>query len=89
MQCPMGGQGMGSCSMILRPQVYPAQDGGFLVVIGNRLVKYDKNLSQKQTATVELSQEEMQQMMDQMRQMIQNCRQMMNEMQPDTTSGGQ
>ncbi|MFP4679991.1 MAG: hypothetical protein ACLFQB_05885 [Chitinispirillaceae bacterium] len=89
MQCPPmgGGQGMGACSMLMRPRVYPTQDGGFLVVIGNRLVKYDQNLSRKQTATIELSEEQMQQMLNQMRQMMDMCREMVQDTMPQDTSG--
>ena len=88
MQCPgmegMMGRGMGMCPMhALQPWVIPTQDGGILVVLGNRLIKYDSDLNQVEEVTIEMSREEMQSMIRQRREMMEMCREMMRDMMPD------
>ncbi len=93
MQCPghgmapgqCMGQGMGACAMMLRPQVIPTSDGGVIVLMGNKMIKYDKNLNRKQEVNIQLSQQEMQTMINQIRDAMSMCRQMMQ----DTSSQGQ
>lgn len=86
MQCPGmdGMMGRGMCPMhALQPGVIPTQDGGVLVIIGNRLIKYDSDLNQTQEVTVEMSREEMQSMIRQRAEMMEMCRELMEEMMPE------
>ncbi|MDG5816735.1 hypothetical protein QA601_16680 [Chitinispirillales bacterium ANBcel5] len=80
----MGMMMMGMCPMhTLQPQVIPTDDDGIVVVIGNRIVKFDSDLNQVEEVTVELSTQEMQQIIRQRAEMMNICREIMEEMSPE------
>ena len=75
---------MGICPVhTLQPQVIPTDDGGVIVVLGNKLVKYDSELNEQQEVTVELSEEEMQALIRQRVELMQMCKEMMEELMPE------
>ncbi len=69
-RCPMGmgmGMGMGEdkmpmCGMMGKTMV-PSDDGGVIVMIGNKLYKYDKNLELKKETELTIDYENMKKMM--------------------------
>lgn len=67
MMKPMMGCGM-MMGMAAPQSVIPVEDG-IIVVIGNKLLKYDKNLNLKKEAKIEIDYEEIQARMQQIQQM--------------------
>lgn len=70
-----GGMMMGMGTMMSRQIV--AVDDGIILLMGNELVKYDKNLNRKKTVILEMNEEAMKTMMNQMQQMHSMHRDMM------------
>src|SRR5512133_303541 len=73
-----GMMGMGMGTMMARQIV--AVDDGIILLMGNELVKYDKDLNRKKAVTLEMDMEAMKTMMKQMQQMHSMHKDMM--MQP-------
>ncbi len=67
MMKPMMGCGM-MMGMATPQSVIPVEDG-IIVVVGNKLLKYDKNLNLKKEAQIEIDYEEIQARVQQMQQM--------------------
>lgn len=63
--CPGWGMMM---QMAVARQVVPTQDGGVVVVVGNALRKYDKNLKLLKEVEIEVDWDKLQQQMQQMQQ---------------------
>lgn len=86
----MGGKMMGMCPMMqsmMQKSVVATTDGGIIVVTGNKLTKYDKDLNVVKEVELKMDMEGMQkQMMD----MMQNCpmmKGMMNKSESPKDSG--
>lgn len=76
MQCPMMG-GM------MKRQVVAADDGGVFIVVGNLLLKYDKDLKLVKKTTIEIADEDMKQMMTKMKKHCGMCRKACRQMMED------
>ena len=74
MACPMCGMMMGG---MMQKTMVPTQDGGVIMAMGDKLVKYNSSLEKVEETTVEM---DTQQMHQKMMQMMQNCP-MMKQMQ--------
>ena len=61
-------QNMMTCGMMNRSMV-PTEDGGIVVMIGNKLYKYDKDLNLKKEVEMEIGYSEMHNMMKKMHTM--------------------
>ena len=72
----MNGMMMGR---MMQKKVIPTEDGGVVVMMGNKLVKYNRNLKKKGEATIKMSEEDMEQMMKNMQKMRKKCMQMMSD----------
>ncbi|KMQ49435.1 hypothetical protein CHISP_3657 [Chitinispirillum alkaliphilum] len=85
MECPSpqmrGAMGLAMLCPLheLQPRVIPADDGGIFVIAGNRITKYDRELNEQNSITVELDRVDMQSMLRQRRDMMQMCRELMKE----------
>ena len=84
--CPMHGMMMGKSEMVA------AQDGGVIVMAGNKLYKYDKDLNLVKEAKVKMDMEDMQKMMAEMKgkcpmchEMMERCGMMMGEEKEEPT----
>lgn len=64
---------------MMKREVVPSGDGGVIVVVGNMLLKYDKNLELVKKSTIEISDKDMEQMMKKMKKKCAMCRKMMKE----------
>ena len=77
------GRGMGcNCGkmcMMLQKQMVSTSDGGVIVLAGNKLYKYDKNLNLVKEVEIKMDVEGMKKMMGQMRENCANKMQMMQE----------
>lgn len=77
------GKGMGcDCGkmcMMMQKQMIATSDGGVIVLAGNKLYKYDKNLNLAKEAEVKMDLEGMKKMMDQMKEKCTKKMQMMQE----------
>ena len=77
------GQGMGcDCGkmcMMMQKQMVAASDGGVIVLAGNKLYKYDKNLNLVKEAEIKIDVEGMKKMMGQMKEKCAKKMQMMQE----------
>lgn len=67
---------------MMKRQVVATSDGGVVVVAGNLLLKYDENLDLVKKTTIEISDEDMQQMMKKMQKHRGMCRKMMGQTEP-------
>jgi len=74
-----GKSGMMMGGMMQKKQVVPTKDGGVVVVIGNKLYKYNKKLEKIGETTVEMSEEDMEKRMKHMKKMREKCMNMWNE----------
>ena len=73
----MMGKRMGMMGGMMMPRQMVAVDDGIIVVIGNKLVKYDKNLDKKNEVTLEVDDDAMKAMLLHMQKMHATCRSMM------------
>jgi len=77
------GQGMGcDCGkmcMMMQKQMVVTSDGGVIVLAGNKLYKYDKNLNLVKEVEIKIDVEGMKKMMGQMKEKCANKMQMMQE----------
>lgn len=64
---------------LLRPQVFPTEDGGVIVVTVNKLTKYDKDLNKKKEINIEPDVQAASQFMD---KLIKNCKAMGDTISP-------
>jgi hypothetical protein len=64
----MMGMGMMGMGMMMHPQIV-AVDDGIILLMGNELVKYDKDLNKIKAITLEMDPESMKTMVKQMQQM--------------------
>ena len=71
----MGGGMMGGGMM--RRQVVPTEDGGIVILMGDKIVKYDKNLNMVNETEIEIDEDEMMRMMKKRHRMQKKCRKMM------------
>ena len=69
--CMMG------CLSLTHSRVIPTHDGGVVVVIGDKLIKFDRNMRPKQEVVIEISREEMQRSVQRMKDIMDICREMM------------
>jgi hypothetical protein len=68
--CPMMGMGM-----MMPRQVVPV-NGGIVVVMGNKLIKFDEDLEKQKEVTLEVDEEALERMMERMRNMRSRMQQM-------------
>ncbi len=83
----MGGKMMGMCPMMqsmMQKQVVATSDGGIIVVMGNKITKYDKDLNVIKEVEQKMDMEGMQKMMESMKSMCPMMRGMMGNMGIDT-----
>jgi hypothetical protein len=66
----MGGDGMGMGMMMSNSALVATQDGGVIVLIGNELLKYDKDLNMVKKTEVQFDWENWQKMMMEHRNMM-------------------
>jgi len=78
-----GKSGMMMGGMMQKKQVVPTKDGGVVVVIGNKLYKYNKKLEKIGETTVEMSEEDMEKRMKHMKKMREKCMQMWEDEEED------
>jgi hypothetical protein len=71
--CPNHGMMMGKGGMVA------SQDGGVIVMTGNKLYKYDKDLNLIKEAEVKMDMEGMQKMMTEMKKTCPMCHEMMEQ----------
>lgn len=64
-----GMMGMGMMGGMMMPRQIVALDDGIVVALGNKLVKYDKNLNRKKEITLELDDEAFKDMVEHMERM--------------------
>ncbi len=66
------GQMMGMCPMhkMMSKEMVATEDGGVIVMVGNKLLKYDKNLNLKKEVEIKMDMEGMQKMM---KEMMEKC----------------
>ena len=63
--CPGKMQGMGHCcEMMMGKSLVATEDGGVVVMLGNKLFKYDKDLVLQKEAEIKIDKEFMQKMME-------------------------
>jgi len=67
--CPM-------CSMMMKREVIATQDGGVIVMIGNKMLKYDKDLNLIKEAEVKMDIEGMHKMMMEIKEKCPMCKKM-------------
>jgi hypothetical protein len=67
--CPM-------CSMMMKREVIATQDGGVIVMIGNKMLKYDKDLNLVKEVEVKMDVEGMHKMMMEMKEKCPMCKKM-------------
>ena len=82
----MDGKMMGMCPMMksmMERSVVATSDGGVVVVMGNKLIKYDKDLNVVKEAELKMDMEGMQKMMDNMKSMCPMMKSMMGGMGKD------
>jgi len=72
--CPMHGMMMGS---MMAKSVAATGDGGIVVMAGNKLIKYDKDLNLVKEVEVKMDMEGMQKKMSQMMEQCPMCKSMM------------
>lgn len=62
------GKMMGMCPMhkMMKKEMVPTEDGGVIVMVGNKLLKYDKDLNLKKESEIKMDIEGMQSMMEEM-----------------------
>ena len=83
----MDGKMMGMCPMMksmMERSVVATNDGGVVVVMGNKLTKYDKDLNVTKEVEMKMNMEGMQKMMDNMKTMCPMMKGMMGGMGNDT-----
>lgn len=73
---------------MMKREVVPSGDGGVIIVVGNMLLKYDKDLELVKKATIEISDKDMEQMMQEMKKKCGMCRKMMQEKKTKTEKDG-
>jgi hypothetical protein len=74
------------CTMqggMMKRQVVATNDGGIIIIVGNLLIKYDRDLNRVNKTTIEISDEEMQQMMKKMVKHCDMCRRMCQDIMKD------
>ena len=82
----MQGGGMGMCPMhgmmggMMQKTVVPTSDGGVIIMLGNKLMKYDKDLNLVKEVEVKIDYEAMQKNMMKMCENCPMCKMMMKEM---------
>ena len=82
----MDGKMMGMCPMMksmMERSVVATSDGGVVVVMGNKLTKYDKELNVTKEVELKMDMEGMQKMMDNMKSMCPMMKGMMGGMEKD------
>ncbi|MBL7188991.1 MAG: hypothetical protein ISS70_21905 [Phycisphaerae bacterium] len=72
--CPMHGMMMGS---MMTKSIAATGDGGVVVMAGNKLIKYDKDLNLVKESEVKMDMEGMQKQMSQMMEQCPMCKNMM------------
>ena len=70
---PCMGMNMGMGMGVMTPRQVVPVDDGIIVVFGNKLVKYDKNLNKKKEVTLELDETAIKSMVQQMQKMHSMC----------------
>ena len=60
-------------------KVTPTEDGGIVVQLGHKLIKYDENMNKVGEATIQLSEEDIRQRMEHIQNMRETCREMWEE----------
>lgn len=65
----MGCMGMGMGMGMMVPRQIAPVNGGVVVLFGNKLIKFDRNLNKKEEVTLELDEETMRNMIEQMQRM--------------------
>ena len=75
---PMMGGGM-MMGRMMQPKIVATSDGGAIVVIGRKLIKYDKNLNVASEAEIKVDEKEMMDMMKKMHTQRMKCMEMMME----------
>ena len=65
--CPMH---MSMCQSMMSKQIVATQDGGVMAMVGNKLMKYDKDLKLVKETELKIDMEKMQQ---KMKEMMENC----------------
>ena len=81
MMTPMMGMGMMGCGGMMcmgYRQIIPIDDG-IIVVMGNRLIKFDKNLKKEAETTIEFDEKALKNMMENMKKMHSMYSEMMGE----------
>ena len=63
-------------AMMMEKTVLPASDGGVIIVIGNKILKYDKNLELKKEAEIKMDFESLQKMISEMKEKCPHCKAM-------------
>ena len=97
MKGQMMGKGMKSGKMKMHPglsmmkrmmsgQMVATKDGGVIVMMGNKLLKYDKNLNLKKEVKIKMDIEDMHKMMMQWKEKCQMYKKMMEESSGESTS---
>jgi len=86
----MMGKGMGcDCGkmcMMMQKQMIATSDGGVIVLAGNKLYKYDKNLNLVKEAEIKMDVEGMNKMMGQMKEKCTKKMQMMQEQKSEAVA---
>ncbi len=60
-------------------EVIPTEDGGIVVKLGNKLIKYDSDMEKVGEATIEITKEDIEQRMQHMQEMREACEEMWEE----------
>ncbi len=68
---------------MMKRQVVATSDGGVIIIVGNLLIKYDKDLELVEKTAIEISDEDMQRMTKTMKQHRGMCREMCQEKRED------
>lgn len=92
-QGPGGGMGCPLCGMMasgmMQKIMVPTEDGAVIVALGDKLIRYDRNLNKVKEVSLDI---DVTQMHQKMQQMMQNCpmmQQMQRQQAGDESSQGQ
>ncbi|MDR0306246.1 MAG: hypothetical protein LBI42_05320 [Chitinispirillales bacterium] len=65
------------CLSVAHTRIIPTNDGGVVVAIGNKLIKFDRNMRPKEEVVIEMSREEVQMSIQRMKDIMDMCKEMM------------
>ena len=85
----MGGMGCPACAAMMQESIAATNDGGIVVAVGGKLIKYDAAFKKVNEANIDIDWTALHQ---RMQEMMQNCpmmQQMMKQQETQTSSQGQ